>query len=137
LEGWKLTLVDPVDPPPAELAALLRAVHRGSAFLEIADRPGLRWFSFALANSDSLSWRHGETIVLEMKNGDRALALEQYGATEEGEILWLGRESIRLPSDALKRMRFERGIASVLFAGFRAGLEPDSVNAIEVTGGKP
>lgn len=127
-----LALGGRVDPDAATVLAL-RAAGIGEAFIHSYDTRGERsWYSLAYGNEDSLIWFPGQAVEAVLEDGSTARAIELCAVTEEGRRIDLSRGA-RLARDEVKRKRFRRGaVCSVLFAGFRFGIEPDSIAFVRV-----
>lgn len=124
--GDRVRELDPI----VRLAARARGVG-GALELAWQTRGEMDWYSVAWDAPDSAVWRRGERLVLKLKNGSEALALKQCGVDPEGNALELGRRSLLILHDDLDRRQFRHaGIRSHLVAGFRLGIDPDSVTAV-------
>jgi hypothetical protein len=134
-EGWSITLAGRVDPDAASVAAA-RMTGLGEAFVYVRDHRGeCSWYSFALENPDSLYWPSRRILALTMLNGSTEVAREVYAVTPapQARRIKLGDHGIALRNDEVQRQRFRKGnIASVIFAGFRFGIPPDSVVDVRV-----
>ncbi len=133
-EGWTLSLAGECQLPDPVAVGLLRRVGYAEAFVHIADTANRSWFSFALANPDSIfRWGARVRIGLLLNSGDTAWSTEQSAITPEARRYGIGGSfPVACEASRFQCQHFRKGaVCTMIFASFRR-LDPDSVSGVRV-----